>query len=373
MIHVAYCIHNISSGGAESHLLKVVRSIDRSRFKPFLFCLGNSHGMPLREGFMSAGVEIFDLKISGHLLSVDSLRKTLQLTQLLRGKNINIVHGYLYEGNIIGWLSGRLSGIPVISSRRSVDHYSRPLRVISKFCNRVSDGVTANSKAVADFMIREERCRPKKITLIPNGVATDVVPLSESEKNSVRHSWGIPEKAFVVGTVARFSWKKGYEHFVNAASHVIGKDPNVYFVSIGDGPMRGQIEELAKRLNLSSRVVFTGWQTEVQRKMSAFDVYVCASKIEGMSNALLEAMSQGLPVVATDVGGNRENVVPDVTGLLVPSEANGALGKAIMKLVDNPQLVYEMGKRGRERVVSHFSVEAMVRQMENLYLSLLGA
>jgi glycosyltransferase involved in cell wall biosynthesis len=118
-------------------------------------------------------------------------------------------------------------------------------------------------------------------------------------------------------------------------------------------------------------MVFPGWESDVRSKLALFDVYVCSSIIEGMSNALLEAMAERLPVVATAVGGNRENVHEGVTGYLVPPADPAALADRILALARDPQLARRMGQAGRAAILKDYTVERMVARMEDLYTSLI--
>ena len=372
MIPIAYCIHNLSIGGAEHHLQYVFRNIDRRRFLPILFCLGNSHDKPLYEGYKALDVEIINVGMEGKSLSPRNFQRLWDMARLLKAKNVRIVHGYLFEGNLWGAVAGRLAGVPiVIESKRSLDHYSFLPLWACKFGNHLATRITANSHAVKNFVEQIEACPGSKITVIHNGVNGFVAGGISPDASNLRKSWGIPPEAFVAGTVARFFWKKGYEYFLHMAAAVLKEKPKVYFVAIGDGPLKKDMEHLAADLGIASQVIFAGWQSDAGIKTKSFDLYVCTSVIEGMSNAMLEAMNQGLPVVASSVGGNKETVLHSVTGYLVPSRDPKAMAMAVLRLIDNPSLLRRMGEVGKARVASEYTAQGMVRRMEELYMNLL--
>ncbi|MBW1695554.1 MAG: glycosyltransferase [Deltaproteobacteria bacterium] len=371
MIPVAYFIHNLNTGGAERHLLMIFRHLDRRRFRPILFCLGDGRQRTLYEELRSLTVETVNIGFPNRWTSPQALIKTLNTATMLHRRKVRIVHGYLFEGNLIGALAGRMAGIPVvIGSKRSFDHYRRLQRLACRFNTAMVTRVTANSRSVEEFVLRQEPESRGKIVVIPNGI--DICPVRNRSAQD-RAKWHIPPEAPVVGTVARFFWKKNYPCFLDMAVKVLAKRPDAYFIAIGDGPQLPQMQKKALELGLEDRMVFTGWQKQPEeRLLRLFDVYVCTSVIEGMSNAMLEAMAQSLPVVATAVGGNTEVVSRQETGYLVASDDPDALAAAVIELLDDPKRRLSMGKAGRRKVCALFNSREMVHKLESLYEDLLS-
>jgi glycosyltransferase involved in cell wall biosynthesis len=164
---------------------------------------------------------------------------------------------------------------------------------------------------------------------------------------------------------------------LDAARDVIARVPRARFVIIGDNSFNPEYREELKRqtarLGMQDRVIFTGFRLDVQKILSSLAVSVLPSLKEGLSNALLESMAAGLPVVATDVGGNPEVVIDGETGLLVPAKNPSALAEAICRVLLTPGLRQSFGQAGRRRVLDHFSNERMIRTVERLYVDLLEA
>jgi glycosyltransferase involved in cell wall biosynthesis len=369
VIPVAYFIHNLSIGGAERHLLMVFKHLDRRRFHPILFCLGDGGQRMLYEELWSLGVETVNIGFPNRWVNPKTLSKTLTVAAMLYRRRVKIVHGYLFEGNLIGALAGRLAGIPiVIGSKRSIDHYRRLQKLASRLTTCMVTRMTANSRAVREYVLRHTPGSRGKVVVIPNGID---IPPSVNGSASTRAKWHIPPGAPVIGTVARFFWKKNYSCFLDMAAKVSAKQPNVYFMAIGDGPQLPQMRRKALELGLGARIIFAGWQKQPEKLLRLFDVYVCASLIEGMSNAMLEAMAQNLPVVATAVGGNSDVVSQGTTGYLVPTDDPDALAAAVIELINHPELRLRMGKAGRRKVCAQFSSRKMVGKIERLYKELL--
>ncbi len=368
MITIAYCLHKPTIGGAELHLLDVLKRLDRKRFRPLMVFLGDGREGAMYADFKALDLEIFNLNMPRGTFRYQNLQKLYELVRWLRARQVDIVHGYLLEGNLIGVLAGRFAGVPVlISSKRSWEQHSPMQLAASKVTNRLSTKVTAVSRAVGEFTVTTESCAKEKIVVIPNGIRVDAPPVPAQEVEALKRGWGIPPGALVVGTVARLSWKKGYRYFVEAAAQVHETCPDVYFVAMGDGPLMEEMRTLARDCGVVSNIVFAGWQSDPRSKLPVLDIYLCSSVIEGMSNALLDAMMQRLPVIATAVGGNLENVVDGETGYLVPPADPAAIADKILALVDDPELARRMGAAGERRVRQEYTIERVVAQMEALY------
>ena len=147
---------------------------------------------------------------------------------------------------------------------------------------------------------------------------------------------------------------------------------HVHLVIVGDGSQRERLVSLAQGTGVSDWVIWTGYRDDVLQLLPAFDIFIQPSHHEGLPNTVLEAMAAGLPVVATSVGGTPELVVNGETGLLVPSRDSDALAGAITELLEQPEVRDSLGQAGQERVKLHFSVDEMVRKIEQLYEQLLA-
>jgi glycosyltransferase involved in cell wall biosynthesis len=211
-----------------------------------------------------------------------------------------------------------------------------------------------------------------RIQVIANGVNTDYFCPRPGSRAEVRRQCGLPQKGLVVGMVARLVPVKNHEGVLRAIADLAQQGKSITLAIAGDGPLLGELRSIATDLELNSQVHFLGDLDNVHQFLNALDIFVLNSHSEGMSNTILEAMSCGLPVVATSVGANSDLVVEGQTGLLIPPDDPPALANAIAKLVDNESLRLRMGEDGRARIEREFGIARMVRDYSQLYCELLG-
>ncbi len=176
----------------------------------------------------------------------------------------------------------------------------------------------------------------------------------------------------MVGTVTRLSAQKAPLDFVRAAATVAQSRPDVWFVMVGDGDLRPQVEALASMLGIRDRLVLTGLRRDVPELMAAFDIFVLSSLWEGLPRVLPQAMATGLPIVATAADGTAEAVEQGVNGILTPPGEPKMLAGMVLQLLQNPALAQQMGAAGLARVAA-FSDTRMVAQIDALYRELLAA
>jgi glycosyltransferase involved in cell wall biosynthesis len=172
--------------------------------------------------------------------------------------------------------------------------------------------------------------------------------------------------------VANLIHYKGHAHVLRAFGELLPRYPTLTLLLAGEGPEERRLRDLASALGLGSQVIFLGSHPDVPGLLRASDISLLYSDQEGFSNAILESMAAGLPVVASNVGGNPEAVADGVTGVIVPAAQPQALATALRPLLDNPTLATTMGARGRERAAREFSMPAMIRNLERAYETVLA-
>ncbi|MBI4387758.1 MAG: glycosyltransferase, partial [Candidatus Omnitrophica bacterium] len=174
-----------------------------------------------------------------------------------------------------------------------------------------------------------------------------------------------------VAMVARMSHQKDHVTFLEAAQKIVARLPSTRFILVGDGPCRPMIESKVKELGLTGSVRILGARHDAWEIVQHVDCCVLATHFEGCSNVILEAMAAGKPVVATDVGGNRELIVDGETGFLIPPKNPMVLANMVLEILENPEKANMIGQRAQNRIAQNFTLHETVRKTEALYLKLL--
>jgi glycosyltransferase involved in cell wall biosynthesis len=279
----------------------------------------------------------------------------------------------------LGRWAARWAGAPiVIHTVHGWGHHDRqhPLVrrsyiTLEKLSLPMTDRLIAVSPLNTAKGIKDGIGQPENYNMIRSGIELDRFGCSQVPRDQTRSSLGIPANAIIVGSVTRLSPQKAPLDFVRAASRIAESMPEAYFVMVGDGPLRPQVEALAAELGLADRLILTGLRRDVPELMAAFDIFVLSSLWEGLPRVLPQAMATGLPVVATAIDGNAEIVVDGVNGRLTPPNEPLALAQAVVELLRQPHLAAQMGAAGRERA-DEFGAQKMVADIAVLYEQLIN-
>jgi glycosyltransferase involved in cell wall biosynthesis len=256
-----------------------------------------------------------------------------------------------------------------ISNRRDTGFQKSPrLRRAFRLLNPRFDWLIGPSQAVLDQVRDHEGTGEARIRCLPNGVDTArFAPLRVTDRGLHRLHAGLPPEGFLIGCAARLVPVKRHADLIEAFALIAESQPQAQLVLIGDGPLRAELGAQVSLAGLDGRVHFLGERKDIEILLPLLDAFALASRTEGMSNALLEAMACGLPTVATAVGGNPEVVEPEVTGLLVPPCTPDALAYALHTLAVDPPRARLMGGLGRARVERRFSLRALIDGFDALY------
>lgn len=365
---VMFPINLLGPGGAEQQLLELVEGINKDRFKPIVVPLypGGILEPEIKE---IPGVELICLNRQGRY-DFSILFKVLRL---LRQKRVDIIQPFLTPSTFFGLLPAVVNRTPVkiVTERCGVrlnTHLGNNLyRKAEDFFSRFADWIIPNSQAGRSYLI-ERGINPARIKVIYNGINLKRLVPDPIKVAQIRAHMRVPPEGMVVGITAGLSPAKDHATFFQAARIISQVMPEVRFSIVGDGLLRPSLIKQVNELGLSSYVTFHGNQRDIGSYISAYNVAcLCSADHEGCSNALLEAMSLGKPVVATDIGGNRELVENGRTGLLVDVRNPEALANAILTYLREPDWARAMGQRSREMVLTKFSLERMVKNYQDLY------
>ncbi len=372
MIKIGCLIDTVSTdkAGTEKQLLQLIRKIDRTKFIPHLICLRDSTW--LRSN--SVLCQKHTLNYTG-LMKPRIFKTAIELRDLVCQLDLDILQCFFNESILVAFLSKILSPrFPVLlSSRRDMglksdeNWYHSTYRAILPFVNRAFDGVVVNSKRVRKWVCETEKLDPRKIKVIYNGVETcrgikEVPPVFSDNKTDI---W--------IGAVANLRRIKRIDLLIHSFQllrrQTVGK--RVKLLIIGDGPQRDSLVKLTHQLDITSDVLFVGRVSNVMAYLQNLDIGVLCSDREGLSNAILEYMACGLPVVATDAGGNSE-IVDESNGFLVPCGDPDALAAALRMLVLSESLRKQKARKSIDKTKKYHTWDTVIPQWESYYLSLIS-
>jgi L-malate glycosyltransferase len=363
-----YPIPALCTGGTEQQLLELVRGLDKRRFRPIVATLRS--GGDLEPQFRAEpDVELVQLRNRGK----GDLSPIWQLARVLRSRRVEVVQPFLTPTTSFGLLAGLLAGTPVrILTERSGARTELNLHLrLQDALTRFATCVVANSEAGRDCLVRRG-IPARKVLVITNGINRQRLTVDRALVCEYRTRLGVPNDGHVIGILASLLPVKDHHTFLRAAALVSHTFPETRFAIFGDGPMRIELNALAADLGLEERVTFFGSQHGVADCLTACDVLVSTSLVEGLSNAILEAMGLGVPVIATDIPGNREIVLRGQTGWCVPVRNPDVLAATIEWVFKHPTEVAERVAQAKEMVATRFGLDRMVSEHVALYESLLA-
>jgi glycosyltransferase involved in cell wall biosynthesis len=369
-IKIAFVIDSIASptAGTEKQLLFLLRHLGRNKFEPYLCCLQSSQWLE----------NDFDL-CPLYVVKVKSFKKPVSFFRLwrfakfLQREKVDIVQTHFRDANIAGIISGKLAGVKkIISTRRNIGYRHNRLEIlILKFLNRWVTRFVANSEYARIHANKIERIQPERIEVIYNFVNLEMFKKEDDrEVNELKESLTTGNGRPMVTMVANLRPVKAVDVFLKSARMVLDSVPDINFFVAGEGEERRRLETICRQLKLDNSFRLIGAVSDVIPLLKASDIGVLSSYSESLSNAIIEYMAAGLPVVCTDVGGNGELVQDGLNGFLVPAGDPKKLADAIVKLVNNPELRLKMGRESRSRVQLLFDFEKAVKDYEALYLKL---
>jgi glycosyltransferase involved in cell wall biosynthesis len=351
-----------------------VRGLDKSRFRPIVTPLYPA-GEVSADFYAVPGVEIVEL----YRMSKLDPSPLWKIGRLLRERQVDIIQPFLTPSTFFGLLPALAVGTPIkIVTERCGVRVERQVgnkiyRYLEDRLTRWADIVVPNSRAgLIDVMRRGVPA--DKIQVIYNGVSPERVMPDRQAAAAIRQRLRTPADGRVVGILASLTPAKDHANLLQAMASLAPAWPGLRLAIIGEGYLRGELEERTAELGLAERVIFFGRQARVADYLAACDILVSSSRDnEGTSNSILEAMGQGIAVVATDIGGNSELVESEINGLLVPPADHRLLATAIERLLAEPALRSRLARRGQQVFDERFALSRMVGDYEGLYERLLAA
>lgn len=369
---IAHVIHRLQVGGLENGLVNLINRLPHDQFKHIIVCLTDYTDFRER---VAVDHEIYAL----HKRPGQDLGMYRRLWKLFRNLRPDIVHTRNLA-TLEAQAPALLAGVPVRihgehgRDVHDLDNTSRKYRWLRKAFRPVVQQYIALSRELEQYLATDIGVPARKLTVICNGV--DVARFHPADHRAQPEELlpgPLRKERIIIGTVGRMEPVKDPLNLARAIVVLLRDRPDlrnrIGLMMIGDGSLRPKVQDLLDEAGLSELSWLPGAREDVPDLMQRMDLFVLPSLAEGISNTLLEAMASGLPVVATDVGGNGELVISGETGTLVERASDLALARAIEHYVTDEPMREKHGARARERAVQEFSIDAMVDRYADVYES----
>lgn len=364
-MRIVQLIDSLHWGGAQKLQVTFAEAV-RKRDLDLIVISLNQHReeVPLPDDLEALGARVIVMS-APHLYT---LRRIWRLARFLRQEQVDLVHTHLTYANIIGPIAAKLAGVPLVASIHNEKYHPQRDHTLRRRLETLmlrfgADKLIAVGQAVVQA--QRERFSWGHLHVIQNAV-TPVPPISEFRRREIREKLiGDPSRPLSL-SVGRLSSQKGYRDLLAAVPQVLEKHPRAAFVIAGGGDSRADLSKEIADLNLEESVFLLGYRNDVPDLLAASDLFVNSSHWEGLSVAVLEAMSAGLPIVATRVGDVPE-VLDERTGVLVPPKRQAVLAAAIVALLDDPEKMQAIGEAAKQRVLRHYSPDAWAEELLQVY------
>jgi glycosyltransferase involved in cell wall biosynthesis len=363
------------TGGTEKHLALLVEHLPRDRFDCTIvaFDLGQS---ALIDQIKQSGVPVIHVPV-GREYTPNALWRASQLANIVRKGAFDIVQTFHQKSDTFGAIVAKLSGARhIISSKRDVAEFKKPWHfLVNRALRPLFERYIVVADAVGEVIAAKEGVERSRITRIYNGV--DAVKFSPPGRElvvSAKARLGFAPGDFVVGMVAGFRPEKNYDVFFAAVAKAMQVIPELKVVVVGGGPLLEHSRGAHQSDTAAGKIVFAGDVADVSGHLQAMDVgCLIPGSNEGFSNAVLEKMAMGLPLIVTNVGGNAEAVLHGQNGLVIPPGDSGAFYEALLQMHSNAAQREEMGRKSRLFVEQKFTLQRMCEAHERLYSSIASA
>lgn len=367
MKKILYIAVSSQTGGVPKHIQNILKF--RKMQKEYEIIVAVPSDGEYYQLFQKENIRMLDMRLKPY-----SFRSLWSLIRFVRKENIALVHSHGKGAGMyarpLKWFCPRLRVVHTFHGIY-LEQYGTALRHIycwiERILRRSTDAFICVSESERREALRLRFADPKKTSVICNGIEAEIFQNAESNRAKYLKEFGFAEDSWLIGCVARLEKMKGHVCLLRGFQRLLSKIPDGRLILAGDGPDRNLVEQEIQKLGLGQKVKILGFRRDIPELLKTFDVFVSASLKEGMPYTLIEALAAGVPVVATDVIGNKDVIVNEQCGFLVPPENPQKLAEALEMLHDNPEWGERFKNEGMRRVKSRFTAEGAVRKLFNVY------
>lgn len=360
-LSIAHVLSSFGLGGQERMALDLARRQRASGHRVIAISIAAPPDGPLAEEFHAADIQTETIPKGSGLDPTLPVR----IAACLTSRRVDVVHTHNPHALIYGAPAANLARAAAVHTKHGINPDTSRRLLLRRVASSLVDAYVAVTPALERIARDNRECDPALLHVIPNGIDVERFTPNPEARRSIRAELGIPQNAWVAGTVGRVAPEKDQTLFIRAMAPLL--DERRQLVVVGDGPERAALDLAISATWRGSLCHAVGARQDVERLLAAFDVFVLSSRSEGLPLVVLEAMSAGLPVVSTSVGGIPDVVRPDVTGFLVAPGDEQELMRRLVRLATHPEEGVRMGKTARELVRRQHSLDHMTAGYEALY------
>lgn len=331
-----------------------------------------------KEEIEKTGVRVVNIPIARNANPIKDFISLIKLYRFMKKEKFHSVQTYTTKAGFIGRLAAKLTGVPVIihnilelpqnSTNNSV------LKFIYKSMEQMAAGwadfIITTTNPNKKQILENKIVSPDRLAAIPEGIEMMDYENVKVDSLQKRRELNIPDEAILIGTVARLETAKGHKYLLDAAKKVLDKRKDIYFIMVGKGHLQAGLEEKTRELGIQGNVQFLGFREDLKEILQSVDLFVLPSLWEGQGVVLMEAMCYRKPVIACEVGGVVDVVKDGENGVLVPPRDPESLADAILRLLDSPDKMKEMGEAGYRKVSEKFRDSEMNDRRYEVYRKL---
>lgn len=360
MLKVLYLINHAGKAGTERYVQSVIEKLNGKEIKAFLAY--NEEGL-LSEKLESMGIETFRITMKNPF----DIKAAFKLARLCKKHGIDLIHAqYLRENYIAMWSRLLNPGTKVMYTNHFILENNFLLRVFNRLLTPLEANIAAVCNKGREMMI-SNGVNGKKIRVVFNGV--DPSQWGQAVQSTLRQEYGIDDETFVILCASRFAYDKGHKFLINSISELKKlTDRKFKCVLANDGPFLEECKKQALDLGLQNDIIFTGFRDDIKNLFYGSDLYINSSAHEALSFAILEVLASGLPVIATDMGGNGDIINSETNcGILVKYDDAIGLARSIDRIMKDRELQKTLRSNALKTVREKFSLDKMVSETYNLY------
>ncbi|MBI5765965.1 glycosyltransferase family 4 protein [Candidatus Falkowbacteria bacterium] len=371
MAKILYIVTQSELGGAQRYISDLAKYFSGNGDDVWVAAGGND---ALFELLKNAGIKAIKLRnLVREINPLKDLQALLELKKIISDLHPDIVHLNSSKAGVLGAVAAKVASVKKIIYTVHGFVFNEPMNRMQKIFYLLAEKISAHFKnyiiCVSEFDYQQalinKICSPKKLITIHNGI--DEIKFSSKEE--AKKELNLPPNKIIIGCIANFYASKGLEYLIEAARIVKEKIPGVLFVIIGDGQEKNNLISKIKKNDLAENFILTGKINQAERCLKAFDLYACSSVKEGFPYSLLEAMTAGLPIVATKVGGIPEMIKNNYSGILVEPANPDELAKAIINLCQNKSLAMHLASQALAEYHQYFNFDTMIAKTKKVYVT----